>query len=78
MNIKEKLEKNICSEQIKQLYATEEQNKYINRFLHLIETYCNVFHDDVEGVRLFSAPGRTEVGGNHTDHQKCSAGIRRH
>lgn len=70
MNIKEKLEKNICSEQIKQLYATEEQNKYINRFLHLIETYCNVFHDDVEGVRLFSAPGRTEVGGNHTDHQK--------
>lgn len=71
MNIKEKLEKNICSEQIKQLYATEEQNKYIDRFLHLIQTYCDVFHDDdVEGIRLFSAPGRTEIGGNHTDHQR--------
>jgi len=23
-----------------------------------------------EGARLFSAPGRTEIGGNHTDHQQ--------
>ena len=23
-----------------------------------------------EGTRLFSAPGRTEIGGNHTDHQQ--------
>lgn len=72
MNIKQKLEKNICSEQIKQLYITDEQGskKYIDRFLHLIETYNTVFHDDIEGIRLFSAPGRTEIGGNHTDHQK--------
>ncbi len=72
MNIKQKLEKNICSEQIKQLYITDEQGskKYIDRFLHLIETYGTVFHDDIEGIRLFSAPGRTEIGGNHTDHQK--------
>ena len=43
MNIKEKLEKNICSEQIKQLYATEEQNKYINRFLHHHEKHIVMF-----------------------------------
>ncbi len=35
-------------------------------------TACDQFialYGDSEGARLFSAPGRTEVGGNHTDHQ---------
>ncbi len=33
---------------------------------------CDEFialYGDMENARLFSAPGRTEVGGNHTDHQ---------
>ncbi len=33
---------------------------------------CDSFQDlygIMDNVRLFSAPGRTEVGGNHTDHQ---------
>lgn len=33
---------------------------------------CDEFialYGDMDGARLFSAPGRTEVGGNHTDHQ---------
>ena len=33
---------------------------------------CESFKDlypDSSDIRLFSAPGRTEVGGNHTDHQ---------
>ncbi len=33
---------------------------------------CNEFREtfgDRENIRLFSAPGRTEIGGNHTDHQ---------
>lgn len=36
---------------------------------------CDSFHDlyNISGdIRLFSAPGRTEVGGNHTDHQHGS------
>lgn len=40
------------------------QNRYLNA--------CDSFKDlyPVSGdIRLFSAPGRTEVGGNHTDHQ---------
>ncbi len=28
------------------------------------------FEGDRENVSLFSAPGRTEIGGNHTDHQQ--------
>ena len=28
------------------------------------------FEPDCSGTALFSAPGRTEIGGNHTDHQR--------
>ncbi|MBQ5883962.1 MAG: galactokinase, partial [Clostridia bacterium] len=37
------------------------------RYLSLAESFKNDFGSDKE-VRFFSAPGRTEVGGNHTDH----------
>lgn len=33
---------------------------------------CDSFKElfcEAENIRLFSAPGRTEIGGNHTDHQ---------
>ena len=33
---------------------------------------CDSFSElygERDGIRLFSAPGRTEIGGNHTDHQ---------
>ncbi len=37
------------------------------RFFSLAETFEKDFNCDAD-VRFFSAPGRTEVGGNHTDH----------
>ncbi len=38
--------------------------RYIEAVKGFVETY-----GDVDGeLRLFSAPGRTEIGGNHTDH----------
>lgn len=37
------------------------------RFLSLAETFEKDFNCDAD-LRFFSAPGRTEVGGNHTDH----------
>ena len=72
MSIKQKLQKNDCLEQMKLLYSTDDEGakEYTDRYLHLIETYCSIFDDNDEEIRLFSAPGRTEVGGNHTDHQK--------
>ena len=49
------------------LYGKERINAQRERYLRVLD------HAEVkigEGdVRLFSAPGRTEVGGNHTDHQ---------
>lgn len=39
------------------------------RYIHAIEKFHELFpaHTD---VRIYSAPGRTEIGGNHTDHQR--------
>ena len=43
----------------------------IGRLTELVEEYAGTFPcgDDTETL-LFSAPGRTELGGNHTDHQR--------
>ena len=38
------------------------------RYLDAIDCFQKLYGKR-EDVRLFSAPGRTEVGGNHTDHQ---------
>ena len=39
-----------------------------DRYIQLLHTYSEIFPDS-EPPRLFSAPGRTEISGNHTDHQ---------
>lgn len=73
MDILQKLLKNDCAEQIKLIYNTDEKGAkaYTDRLITLVKTYATVFDDNVtEGIRIFSAPGRTEVGGNHTDHQR--------
>ena len=44
--------------------AQEQRARYKNAALQF-ETLCGAGRE----IRLFSAPGRTEVGGNHTDHQ---------
>ena len=41
---------------------------YRNRLLHVLTGFRTQF-GAAEEIELFSAPGRTELGGNHTDHQ---------
>ncbi|MBO5059575.1 MAG: galactokinase [Clostridia bacterium] len=55
---------------IEYIYAckSEERKVYEDRFVKVIDGFCGEFGDG-DGLRLFSAPGRTEIGGNHTDHQ---------
>ena len=43
--------------------AAEQNDRYINA----INDYTKLFGDDIDAI--FSAPGRSEIGGNHTDHQ---------
>lgn len=37
------------------------------RYVNALDKYIELFGE--ENVDIYSAPGRTEVGGNHTDHQ---------
>ncbi|MBO4432775.1 MAG: galactokinase [Clostridia bacterium] len=41
------------------------------RFSAAVDEFCALY-GDAGDLRLFSAPGRTEIGGNHTDHQHGS------
>ena len=38
------------------------------RYIEAIDEFEKIYGER-DNVRLFSAPGRTEIGGNHTDHQ---------
>ena len=49
------------------LYA-EKAAENVPRYQQLLALYEETFGDTDE-ILLFSAPGRTEIGGNHTDHQ---------
>ena len=39
-----------------------------DRYLKAVDEFEKLYGEEAE-IKLFSAPGRTEVGGNHTDHQ---------
>ena len=38
------------------------------RYIKALDGFFELYGDR-DNIRLFSAPGRTEIGGNHTDHQ---------
>ncbi|MBO5342281.1 MAG: galactokinase [Coprococcus sp.] len=50
------------------IYVDEDKISYQKqRYIKAIESYIEEFGED--DVEIYSAPGRSEVGGNHTDHQ---------
>lgn len=51
---------------IKELYGKESETAQIERYKKAIEKFKELYGDCE--YRIFSASGRTEVGGNHTDH----------
>ena len=58
---------------LSRLYSrpVEALGPYRQRILRLMEGYQMVFGKaETEPAQVFSAPGRTELGGNHTDHQR--------
>lgn len=57
-------------EKLMYMYACDKDaaKKYAERFTNVIGEFCETFGRPAE-LSLFSAPGRTEIGGNHTDHQ---------
>ncbi len=59
---------NISLETLRQLYQKNPQQQR-KRYQDAVAAFCSVFGPSTERLRLFCAPGRSEIGGNHTDHQ---------
>ena len=57
-------------EKLKYLYVCGDGDTkgYAERYVDVIDSFVDIF-GEADDIALFSAPGRTEIGGNHTDHQ---------
>ncbi len=64
--LKEKISSGAFDNSFKMLYGDEMQARI--RYEKAVSEFENIFGDR-DNLRIFSAPGRTEIGGNHTDHQ---------
>ncbi len=63
-----KIKNGELDEQLARVYVTQsEVEKQKERYIETIETFIETFGEDRD-VIVCSAPGRTEVCGNHTDH----------
>ncbi len=69
IEIKELLEARGLDESFSKVYLKENFENQYKRFLEVLGAFGELFDkDEKRDVALFSAPGRTEIGGNHTDH----------
>ncbi|MGN0181281.1 MAG: galactokinase [Candidatus Ornithomonoglobus sp.] len=67
--LKKQLSDGVFDDKLAYIYScTGDVKPYADRYLSVIEGYKNTF-GEADELALFSAPGRTELGGNHTDHQ---------
>ncbi len=68
IELKQKLSSGDFDERLKAVYLSDEVVKEQKiREAEIIDAYVELFGDS-DTLAIFSAPGRTEVGGNHTDH----------
>lgn len=66
----QELDHGIYDSQLKKLYGDLDIEIQKNRYKNAVNEFQKQFpqHKNAE-IAVFSAPGRTEIGGNHTDHQ---------
>lgn len=66
--VKEKIRNGEFDSRLKRIYVSDSEVKaQYDRFIELVDIFTDLYGENRD-LRLFSAPGRTEVGGNHTDH----------
>ncbi|MBO4462469.1 MAG: galactokinase [Lachnospiraceae bacterium] len=67
--LREQLESDELKDTLLDVYADPSMMTYeTERYIHALDRFEEEFGDGP--VHIFSAPGRTEVCGNHTDHQR--------
>lgn len=63
-----RLEGNELNERLLDIYVDKDKISYQKeRYIEALKAFRELFGDEAEAI--FSAPGRSEIGGNHTDHQ---------
>lgn len=64
-----KLLSDSVQDQLRYLYGSDRKiiETQTQRYAGLLSRFTAIFGER-ENVQLISAPGRTEIGGNHTDH----------
>lgn len=64
------LKKSPAMERFARLYGKRdgELARQLTRYSRLVKEHEDIFHTDDKPLYLISAPGRTEIIGNHTDH----------
>ena len=66
--LKENLKNGVYRDLLLDIYVDESRLAYqTDRYVRAVERYESLYGADK--VAVYSAPGRSEVGGNHTDHQ---------
>ncbi|MBS7007640.1 galactokinase [Anaerostipes sp.] len=61
-------EQGVFRERLRDIYVDEKVlNDQTDRYINALKKYEDIFGP--EKAEIYSAPGRSEVGGNHTDHQ---------
>ncbi len=58
---------NQADERLSELYGKENVSAQKARYIEAVEKFCEIYGER-DNLVIFSAPGRTEIGGNHTDH----------
>lgn len=66
LELKQKILDGKFDKELNLLYGETQDSA--KRYADAIDEFVNLYGER-DNIRLFSAPGRTEVGGNHTDHQ---------
>lgn len=66
----EMLDSGNFDERLKAVYGNDEKTleRQKNRYKEAVSKFSKTYPHHTE-IEIFSAPGRTEIGGNHTDHQ---------
>ena len=67
--LKQKIASGELDETLLDIYVDERKLEYQKtRYIKAIKKFENLY--GIGEAEIFSAPGRTEIGGNHTDHQR--------
>ena len=67
IDLEKRIQEPVFEETLVRLYGAEHAEDARARCAEVLAGFAKTFESQPEA--LFSAPGRTEVGGNHTDHQ---------